>query len=436
MYRKAGVLQFHDTHQMIKAAIALGCQEPPPGRRIGLITNTGGPGIQAVDESIDRGLVLATWSPAGKERLKASLYAEASLGNPVDVVATANADHYFAAVDTLLNEEGVDMVMVFFVTAPFTDTAAIAKRLKEAIAASRKPTVVVIETYEKYQALIDELRGAGIPVYEFPEDGARALAAMADYGEVKRRRSTSTLACGSPQGDAPPDFAVERARVEKVIAPHLGKNEYLSQAEAFEILAAYGIPAPKLARVANAGDLDAAARTVGFPCVLKVDSADVVHKSDEGGVVLGLADRKALGTAFETMRDRFAGKNAAFVVQEQKAPGRELILGVKACPGLGSLVMFGLGGLFVEVMKDVVFALAPLGRAETREMLRSIKGYRVLTGVRGEPSVDLAALEDLVGRVARLAADFPVIAEMDLNPVFAYPVGQAPLAVDVRLKIS
>ncbi|MBI5480128.1 MAG: acetate--CoA ligase family protein [Deltaproteobacteria bacterium] len=429
MYRKAGVVQYYNTDDMIRAAIALGCQEPPPGRRIGMITNTGGPGIQAVDESVDRGLTLATWSPAGKQRLKESLYAEASLGNPVDVVATANADHYFAAVDTLLREESVDMVLVFFVTAPFTDTAAIARRLKEAIAASNKPTVIVIETFEKYQALIDDLRGAGIPVYEFAEDGARALAAMANYGEIRRR-----------QWDAPPDVAAElvtaRARVAQILAPHLGTGRYLSQAEAFDVLAAYGIPAPRLQQVASAADLDSATAAVGFPCVLKVDSAEVVHKSDEGGVALGLADRKALDAAFAAMRDRFAGTAATFVVQEQRPKGRELIVGVKACPGLGSLVMFGLGGVFVEVMRDVAFALAPLGRAEARAMMREIKGFPLLEGVRGEAPVDLAALEDVLVRVARLGADFPAIAEMDLNPVFAYPAGTAPVAVDVRLKVG
>jgi acyl-CoA synthetase (NDP forming) len=425
MYRKAGVIQFHDTDEMIKAAIALGCQEPPPGRRIGMITNTGGPGIQAVDESIDQGLTLATWSPAGKQRLKESLYAEASLGNPVDVVATANADHYHAAVDTLLKEEGVDMVLVFFVTAPFTDTAAIARRLKEAISASKKPTVVVIETYEKYQALIDDLRGAGIPVYQFAEDGARALAAMARYGEVRRR-----------QWDAPPELKVDRARVEQILKPHLGTGAYLTQAEAFAVLAAYGIAAPRLARVTSATELDAAAAAVGFPCVLKVDSADVVHKSDAGGVALGLADRKALDAAFAAMRDRFADQKATFVVQEQRPAGRELIIGAKAVPGLGSLVMFGLGGIFVEVLRDVAFALAPCGHAEAREVMRAIKGFPVLEGVRGEPPADVAAVEEILVRVSRLAADFPAIAELDLNPIFAYPEGKGAVAVDVRLKVA
>ena len=275
-----------------------------------MITNTGGPGIQAVDEAVDQGLELATWSEAGRAKLEESLYAEASLGNPVDVVATANADHYFAAVDTLLNEDDTDMVLVFFVTAPFTDTDAIARRIKEATDGSDKPVVVVVETYSEFYGLIDKLRQSDLPVYEFAEDGARALAAMARYAELRDREI-----------EAPPESRVDRAAAEEIIRRHEGRDAYLPQAEAFAILAAYGIPAPKVRAVSGHEDLDAAAADVGFPCVLKVDSADVIHKSDEGGVVLGIADREALAAAFADMTERFAGMDATFILQEQKPAG-------------------------------------------------------------------------------------------------------------------
>jgi acyl-CoA synthetase (NDP forming) len=423
MYEKAGVVEFRDSHQMIKAAIAFSTQDPPRGRRIGMITNTGGPGIQAVDEAVERGLTLATWSPEGKQRLQDSLYAEASLGNPVDVVATANADHYFAAVETLLQEAGTDMVLVFFVTAPFTDTEAIARRIKEATAESDKPVVVVVETYSEFYGLIDKLRQSDLPVYEFAEDGARSLAAMARYADYRDRKL-----------EAPPEVSVDRAAAEAVIEKHAGRDAYLPQKAAFELLAAYGIPVPKVASVTAKGDLKAAAKSVGFPCVLKVDSAEVVHKSEEGGVVLGIEDADALRQAFDEMSGRFSGKDATYLIQEQKPRGREVIIGATESPGLGSLVMFGLGGIFVEVMKDVVFALAPLSRPEARGMLRGIKGFPLLEGVRGEPAVDLEALEGLLIRASRLVADFPSVVEMDLNPVLAYP-DQAPAAVDVRVRV-
>ena len=425
MFRKAGVVEFHDSERMIKTAVAMSTQEPPRGKRIGMVTNTGGPGIQMVDEAVSHGLTLAKWSDAGLKRLQETQYAEASLGNPVDVVATGGPEHYFAAVDTLLKEDGVDMVCVFFVTAPFVDLDAIAAKIKEATAGSDKPVVMVVETSSEYYRLIDRLRESEIPVYEFAEDGARSLAAMARYAELRDRDRAE-----------PPPLKVDRAAAAAIVARHAGEDAYLPQAEALALLAAYGLPVPAYAAVAGEADLAAAAKTTGFPCVLKVDSEAVVHKSDEGGVVLNIADAAELKAAFERMRKRFAGKDAGYLLMEQKAPGREVILGVTASPGLGSLVLFGLGGIFVEVMKDVVVDVAPLSAAEAREMLRGIKGYPVLEGIRGETGVDLGALEDLLLRVSRLAADFPQISEMDLNPIFAYPAGTPPAAVDVRLKVT
>ncbi len=423
MYRKAGVVEFHDTHQMIKAAIAFSTQEPPKGRRIGMITNTGGPGIQAVDESVVQGLEIATWSEKGRARLAEALYAEASLGNPVDVVATANADQFHAAVSTLLDEDGTDMVLVFFVTAPFTDTMAIARRIKEATEGSDKPAVVVVETFSENYDLIDKLRESGLPVYEFAEDGARALAAMANYADLRDRET-----------EPPPSLEVDREAADTILAENEGRDGFISQADAFGLLEAYGVPVAKVRQVADEGDLAAVADEVGFPCVLKVDSAEVIHKSDEGGVVLGIDGPKALAKAYAEMSKSFAGKDAVFVVQEQKPAAREIIIGATESPGLGHLVMFGLGGIFVEVMKDVSFALAPLSRPEARVMMREIKGFPILEGIRGEAPADLGAIEDILLRVSRLVADHPQITELDLNPVLVGPDGVC--AVDVRLGVS
>ena len=425
MFRQAGVVEFKDTHQLIKAAIAASQQPIPLGKRIGLITNTGGPGIVAVDEAVDHGLQLASWSDAGKQRLKESLMAEASLGNPVDVVATGNADHFYAAIDTLLNEPGVDMVEIFMVTAPFVDLDAVARRIKEATSKATKPVVMIVETSDKWYGLIRSLREGGVPVYEFAEDGVRALAAGARYHELRSR----------PR-EQPPQLDVKRDAAAAIVKRHQGKNDYLPQAEAFELLAAYGILVPKLAAVTSKDDLAGASGKVGFPCVLKVDSTTVVHKSDAGGVVLGITDLKALQAAFDQMHDRFSGKSASYLVMEQKPAGREVIVGAKAAPGLGSLVMFGLGGIFVEVMKDVMVGVAPLSRPEAAELLRGIKGFALLEGMRGQAGVDLDALAELLLRAARLSADFPAIAEMDLNPIFTYPRGTPPVAVDVRIKIN
>jgi len=186
--------------------------------------------------------------------------------------------------------------------------------------------------------------------------------------------------------------------------------------------------------VEGEGDLIAAAAEVGFPCVLKVDSTEVVHKSDEGGVVLGISSPDELTQAFAEMNKNFAGKDAGFVVQEQRPGAREIIIGATESPGLGHLVMFGLGGIFVEVMKDVAFALAPLSRPEARTLMRGITGFPILEGVRGELPADLEAIEEMLLRVSRLVADHPRITELDLNPVLVTPKGAC--AVDVRLGVG
>ena len=421
MYQKAGVVEFHDTHQMIKAAIAFSTQAPPRGRRIGIITNTGGPAIQAVDVAVDHGLELATWSDGGRARLEEALYAEASLGNPVDVVATANADHYHAAVETLLAEEGTDMVLVFFVTAPFTDTAAIARRIKEATEASDKPVTVVVETYSELYDLIDKLRESDLPVYEFAEDGARALAAMADYADLRDRET-----------EDPPDLGGDPHAVQTILDGYQGHVGYIRQADAFEILKAYGIPIAKVRAVEDLGEL-AVVDEIGFPCVLKVDSADIVHKSDEGGVVLDLETPDALVNAYAEMSKKYSGKDVTFIVQEQHPAAREVIVGATESPGLGHLVMFGLGGIFVEVMRDVAFAVAPLSRPEARALMRGITGFPILEGVRGEAPVDLEAVEDVLLRVSRLVANHPQITDLDLNPVLVSADGAC--VVDVRLGV-
>ena len=424
MYRKAGVVAFTDTHQMIKAAIAMSTQNPPPGNRIGIITNTGGPGIQAVDESIGQGLELATWSEAGKKKLEETQIAEASLGNPVDVVATANQDHYHAAISTLLAEENTDMVMVFFVTAPFTDIEAIATRIKEATEDSDKPVVVVVETYSENYSLIENLRAANLPVFEFPEDGVRALAAMTRYSQMRARVREDV-----------PELKTDRATAEGIIAKYRGQDSYLTQEDAFAVLSAYGIQSPRMAGFSTPRGLDGAAEIAGFPCVLKIDAADVIHKADDGGVALNIWNMDELKGAYDRMTGQF-GSDATFLLMQQAPKGRELIAGVAASEGLGSLVMFGLGGIFVEVMKDVSAAVAPLSRPEADELVQAIQGFEVLSGARGQEPVDLSALSEMLVRVSLLAADFPEIVEMDLNPIFAYPAGTAPVAVDVRLKVE
>lgn len=423
MFRRAGVVPFADTATMIEAAIAMSMQPIPKGRRLGIITNTGGPAIQAVDTAVAQGLTLASWSDEGRARLAATQYAEASVGNPVDVVATAGPDQFHAAVATLLSEAEVDLVLVYFVTAPFVDQPAIARRIKEASEGSDKPVATVVCTLERESELIRLLRASGLPVYDFPEQAARSLAAMARYQALRAR----------PRG-ALKDLDVRREAAAEIVSRHAGTGAYMSQIDAFDLLACYGIDVPRRAPVRGHEDLAAASREVGFPCVLKVDSPRVVHKSGAGGVAPDLADAAALDSALHTMQQRF-GPDASFVLLEHKPAGREVILGTTDAPGLGSLVMFGLGGVLVQALQDVVFAVAPLTDRQAEEMVGGIRAAAVFDGAGDQAPVDRGGLVDLLERVSRLATDFPDVVEMDLNPVIAYPTGTPPTAVDVRIRV-
>jgi len=424
MFEKAGVLRFLNQDDMTKAAIAFANQPVPEGNKVAIVTNTGGPGILALDEAILGGLELAELKDETKDYLRENLHPEATVKNPVDVVATATPEHYGLTVETLFKDPNVDMVLVNFITAPFVDLKGIAESLKKAGDVASKPVVSVVMTIEKWYGLMDAIRGSGTPVYDFPEDGGRALLAMARYGKVKARKQ-----------EVPPEIEYDREGAASILGKFEGKDTYLPQADVFAILESYGINCSATRAVKNAADLKAAADEVGFPCVLKVDATSVVHKSDEGGVVLNLGDPSALESAFEDLGSRFKGDDVGFVVQAQKKEGREVILGTKAQEGLDPLIMFGLGGIFVEAMKDVAFRLAPLAKGEAMEMIESIKGLPILAGTRGMSSIDMDALCDMMVRLSRLAADFPAIEEIDLNPVFTHPAGEAPVAVDARLRV-
>ena len=415
IFEHAGVMRFNTTEEMISAAYAFATQPIPKGPRVAIVANAGGPAIMAIDECVANGLQLARLTDETKKKLRAGLIPEANIENPVDIAATANADHFGLTLQALNEDPGVDCILITMVTPFFVDCDAIAARIAETAKTLTKPIVDVIMTNENWAGVVKTVKDAGIPVFDFPETGSRALASMVRYREIQNRIS-----------EKPAVASGNKAKAQEILAKAPGG--FISQAAAFEILGAYGIPVPATAQIVD-GKIPAG---VKFPAVLKVDSDQVVHKSDAGGVMLNIKDEKALKEAVTQMAGRFPG--ADFIVQEQCAPGTELIIGMKCEKGVGPVLMFGLGGIYVEVLKDVSFRLAPVSEAGVARMVREIRSFQLLTGVRGTPAADVAAIERLLIAVSQLAIDLPEIAEMDLNPVFVYPQGQGVKAVDVRIK--
>jgi acetyltransferase len=424
IFQKSGVLRFHSQEEMIHAAMAFSTQPVPMGERVVIVTNTGGPAIIAVDECVSAGLKLAELSPQTREALSQILFTEAIVSNPVDVVATAGPDQYGGTVEALLKDPNMDSLLLNFVTPPFVDCEGVARRLGEIGKTAEKPVVCVVMTIEKWDEVIRLIRESGIPVYDYPETASKVLAAMTEYGKILRGRAPEFK-----------PFDVDKARAEEIIGRHRGKDRFLPQGDVYELLSCYGIPTARTVQVRTEGDLKNAAASMRYPVVLKVDAEDIVHKSDVGGVALDIEDEKTLLNLFKEMAARFAREKPGFILQEYLAGGKEVILGVKGNEGLAPTIMFGLGGVLVEVMKDVQFRLAPLAWEEAREMVRSIQGYPVLEGIRGEPAVDEEKLVEVLARLSQLASDFPEIDEMDLNPVLAFEKGKGAVVVDARLKL-
>ncbi len=424
IFKKAGVLRFHSQEDMIDAAVAFANQPVPPGDRVVIVTNTGGPAIIAVDECISAGLKMAKLSAKTKNTLKKLVFQEAIVSNPVDVVATAGPEQYGGTVEALLKDPNIDSVLLVFVTAPFVDCEGIARKLGELGKTADKPIVCQVMTIEKWQEVIRLIRASGIPVYDFAETAARTLASMTQYGQIQQRPTPTFVT-----------FRKQKKKVEVILSKHK-KEFFLSQQDVYDILSAYGIPAAKTVKVTKDKDLAKVAKEVGYPLVLKVDSESIVHKSDVGGVALGIKDESVLLSVHKKMAKKFAKHKPDFILQEHLTGGKEVIMGLKGNVGLEPTVMFGLGGVFVEVLKDVEFRLAPLSEEDAIEMIQSIKGYPILKGTRGEKPVDIDAVVDMLIRLSQLGTDFPQLDEMDLNPVFVFPKGKGAAVVDARIKLK
>ena len=428
IFEKTGILSFQDEEEMVRAAKAFATQPIPAGNRVGIITNTGGPAVIATDVLVAAGLEVPTLSGASIAKLRETQLPQAALENPIDVVATAGGDQFRAAVEVLLAEEKVDSIFLNFVTAPFTDTQEVARQIVAASREGSKPVVcnfMTDLTQERYRATMRILKDGGIPFYATPSAAARALGALARYGRLRRRD------IGTPE--LPAGCTPARAREALEQARKAGRS-ILSAADVYTIFESYGIPVASWRVVGTAAEAVSAAAAIGYPVVVKVDAERIDHKSDMGGVAVNLGDADAVRSAVEGMQKRLGSYGELrFLVQKFLPGGRELILGATAAGNLGHLVMFGLGGVYVEVLKDVVFKIAPVTRVEAREMLAAIRTKALLDGVRGQKGVDQGKVVDLILRVSALLTDLPEIQEMDLNPVMAFE--NAVAAVDGRIRI-
>jgi acetyltransferase len=427
IFDKTGILSFRDEEELCRAAVAFASQPIPDGNRVGMITNTGGPAVIATDVLVSAGLEIPPLSEEATTALQESLHAAASARNPIDVLATAGGEQFRAAMDVMLSEEQIDSLYINFVTPFFVDTESIAQQIVEVNRLKQKPIVCNLMTDKaQWAETLRILREGGVPCFAFPGSAARTLGALTRYHETRSREL----------GQAARFDDVNRAEaVSLVQAAQEEGRQLLSAAEVYAILDAYAIPTPGWRVVSAAADAVKAAAEIGFPVVVKADAETILHKSDQAGVALNLSDGAAVQAAVEEMQSRLDAPDLKFLIQEYVPGGLEVVLGAtRTEKGLAHSLMFGLGGIHVEVLKDVVFKLSPLTRAEAREMLDSIRGAAILKGVRSQPGADEEGLIEMILRLSQLVSDLPEIAELDLNPVATS--GDWALAVDARIVLE
>ncbi|MCD5408827.1 acetate--CoA ligase family protein [Candidatus Bipolaricaulota bacterium] len=426
-FRKCGVIRAQNVEELFDYAYSLAKQPLPRGRRVGIVTNAGGAGVMATDAVEWEGLEVARFSEATARRLAERMPKAANIYNPVDILADARADRYREAVELVCGDPGVDMVVALSAPAPILTYAELAGILADARERFGKPLSCSFMAGELGEEAEGILRGAGIPSFFDPARAARALRVLADYARVR-----------SQPRDGPRPLPVDREAVRQVLAEARAEDRPQLGLEAMEILSAYGIPVARGGFAPTPEEAGELARGLGEQVVLKVVSPDIIHKSDAGGVRVGVPAGEVEEEAWRLLRrlrERFPGAHLkGLYVQELLPPGREVILGMARDPTFGPLIMFGLGGIHVEVLRDVAFAVAPLSPREAEGLVRGIRGYPILRGVRGEPGVDLPALVEAVERLSRLVADFPEIAELDINPIMCYP--DRVVAVDLRFTVA
>lgn len=427
---QCGVLRAGSIQELFDLAMAFEHLPLPKGNRVAILTNAGGPGIIMADACESHGLEVVELSPHIQARLRRVFPAEASVRNPVDMIASATGERYQVALSIVLQDPKVDAVLAAFVPPLGIRQTDIAASIVAAAGTCReKPVLAVLMGREGLPEGRAELKEAGIPAYIFPESAARALAAMNRYRAWRER----------PPAE-PEHFSVQVRKVEEILERARGAGRpRLTEVEALKVLQAYGIPTVPFRVVHSEEDAVEAALEMRFPVVVKILSPDLVHKTDAGGVVVDLRSPEEVREAYRSVVDRIRSsmpqaRIQGVLVERYLRDGREVILGMARDPKFGPILMFGLGGIYVEALRDVAFRVHPLTRLDAREMIRSIRGFGVLEGIRGDPPADLAHLEEVLLRVSQLVEEHDEIAELDINPFLLFPEGG--VAVDARISLE
>ncbi|MFH1857478.1 MAG: acetate--CoA ligase family protein [Candidatus Omnitrophota bacterium] len=431
IFTQAGVLRVESIRQMFNLAVPFANQPLPKGNRVAIVANAGGPAVMATDACVRRGLQLAEFEPATIEILRKGLPPTANLYNPVDVIGDAQHDRYAYALDAVVKDPNVDCIIVILTPQAMTDIEDIAKVVIGFNGKTDKTITASFMGAVDVAAGVYILQTNRVPHFRFPEEAAGALQTMVEYRHWLKRPRTQTK-----------EFPVDKSSARAILGDAKKKKQnILTTYESMEVLKAYGFPLPAYALAKTEEEAAVKAQKIGFPVAMKIISTTIIHKLDVGGVCLNLATPEAVTRAFREMK-KVISKNVAqadiqgVLIQAMARRGREVILGMKQDPQFGPVVMFGLGGSYVEILKDVAFRLAPMRELSAKDMIRSIRTYPILQGIRGEKPADLKTIQECLLRLSQLACENPDITEIDINPLLVHDEGEGAVVLDARMALG
>ncbi len=437
IFAQSGIIRVQSIDELFDFAIAFAYKNEsalgkmrrkvPHGKQVAIVTNAGGPGIVATDMTVVSGLELAKFSEDTIEALKSHLPAAANVHNPVDIIGDAAQDRYESALNVVIKDENVDGALVILTPQSMTNAIGTAEAIVQIAKRSHKPILCCFMGIIDVSAGVKYLQENGVPVYPFPEHTAKAFGAIYKYSKWLNRQEL-----------APYKFNHDKAAARQIIEENLAAgNTYIGELQGVNLLKAYGFNVLSTVLAETAADAVREADAMGYPVAMKIVSPQIIHKSDAGGVIVNVADAAGVQEAFARIVENAKAFNEqahidGVLVQKMAPKGEEVILGVNRYPKFGHLLMFGSGGVMVEVFKDVSFRLAPISRNNARRMIRSIKGFTLLNGFRNKPKTDISALEQLLVSLSDLVTDNPEIKELDINPLLVHPEGKGATVADCR----
>jgi acetyltransferase len=429
-FEQCGIMRVESLSDLFEYAIAFSEEPIPKQNRVAIITNAGGAGIMATDAAIRSGLKLAQLTDESKKTMREGLPASASVANPIDVLGDSTTERYAFGLRHLLADPNVDGVVTIWTPTLMAETEDVARAIAEIAPGSGKPVLGCLMSLGEPRKIAEAL--GGIPSYTLPETAVKAMSLLAQYGLWLNRPRTEVKSFAD----------VNTARVKELVQLVKSRErKFIAEPEAHEILACYGLPTLPFAFVKTPDEAVAAAQKIGYPVVIKIVSPDVLHKTEFGGVRVNISGddnlRSEYALLLKTVNERRPGADIWGVFVQKMAPkGREFILGMNRDPQFGPLLMFGMGGILVELLKDVTFRVAPVRELSAQTMVKEIKGYKLITGFRGEPPADEDKIVEAIERLSQLVMDFPELDEVDINPFVAYEKGKGAVCLDARILIK